>query len=139
MASEQNHVAQARHNTSLAEDLAHDMVYKDWIVTAAFYAAVHYVEAMFYRERQWHTEKDRGGIPAHQWRVERLEAMTVGGKIPHRCWLIYKNLQQASNQARYLELWETRGGKTAADYFSEQTTRAFLTQDLETLKSELGY
>ncbi len=49
MATEAQHLEQAEHNRRLmlAVDSA---VFPDWVATAAFYAAVHYVAALFARK-----------------------------------------------------------------------------------------
>ena len=49
MASVNQHLRQARHNESLANMLLSDspVRYPDWAVTAAFYAALHYVDYYF--------------------------------------------------------------------------------------------
>jgi hypothetical protein len=67
--SEQRHLAQAQHNAELARLLAQDMVYKDWIITITFYAALHYVEALFARRYALHGE--RFDAP-HIWRMGEL-------------------------------------------------------------------
>ena len=135
MAGQPDHLAQARHNTELAEFLAQGMKYKDWVITAAFYAAVHYVEAMLYRDHKWHSEKECGdGRSPHAWRLQCLRELSTP-----QCWVQYRDLYDASKKVRYLGLWEKRGSRTADTYFQEEDVRRFLEQNLPTIRSELGY
>jgi len=50
MANLTDHLDQARHNEKLAQNLLNDpdLQHWDWLITIAFYTAVHYAEAVFF-------------------------------------------------------------------------------------------
>ena len=48
MPSGPDHIAQAKHNEEFASYLKSKLTYKDWIITVCFYAALHYVESIFF-------------------------------------------------------------------------------------------
>jgi hypothetical protein len=132
MAPYQAHLDQARHNTELAQYLAQDMVYKDWVITAAFYAAVHYVEAAF-AKRGWHGDQTGGESP-HIWRLNQLRQRK---EYPTDCWKAYKSLYESSRKVRYLLLWQETSS-VANSYYSDDDVRQFLTEDLQTIQNSLG-
>ena len=86
MATAAAHTQQANHN-QLFLDSIDPAIFPDWIVTAAFYKAVHIVEALLVR-------KGRGTIAHHQWNgiLKRMFA-TV--------WKEYRPLYNQSRIARY--------------------------------------
>ena len=65
MPTERSHLRQAEHNRVLIETLdPKDPRFLDWIVTAAFYAAVHFIEAWLAGINQHsstHTDRDEWG------------------------------------------------------------------------------
>ncbi len=87
----QIHIKQAKHNRDLIEALdPTSPLFTDWIVTAAFYVAVHLIEAWFANKNKHfrtHTERDEwGGKVAEFRRV---------------VWPNYKELERHSRNARY--------------------------------------
>ena len=129
MASEQDHLIQARHNQALAESLANEIQYKDWIITTAFYAAVHYVEGNFAKRYSLHGEFE-GGTSPHTWRIDTLKQK--GYSFP--CRSAYRKLYVASRQVRYLEHSDPKGA-----HFANETVLEFLTVDLAAIRKELQY
>lgn len=82
------HLSQARHNESVALFLLqHD--YPDWAVTAFFYAALHYVEAVLAGENR-HSENH----PARDSSIARNPSL-------RRVYGEYRYLKTVSNDARY--------------------------------------
>ena len=125
MSIESAHLAQARHNAELAKLLAVDMVYKDWVITATFYAAVHYVEAALGKRFGWHGE-NVSDISPHIARLKKLkEKYSLG------CQNAYRSLYEASKDVRYL--------RVPPSYYTDDAAREFLNNDLATIRKELGY
>lgn len=105
MADKYVHLAQAKHNEALATKLLSEPPYHDWAITAAFYAAVHYVETWLFDRREQHTEtsipvRDDGEFAhtAHVWREKLVERL---GPDAHKA---FRKLRANSEQARYLSL-----------------------------------
>lgn len=99
MASYNMHWEQAEHNQELVNELVgqtRPIRYRDWAVTIAFYAAIHYVEALLDWGYQYHTDQEpsrRHGIRARK--VEKvLTEVPVGAE--------YRNLLNTSITLRYL-------------------------------------
>lgn len=136
MASEADHIAQAEHNEALAQELSNDLTYKDWLITVAFYAAIHYVEASLVRDSIGHSETDPrrpSRVSLHEWRQ-----MLVRSRCSQRCWTSYRTLRNESTNARYLRLWETRPGIAVA-YYSDNDALDFFQNDLPNVKRAVGY
>ena len=93
-----NHLRQASRNQSLAQAWAcdrHSWEWRQWAVTAAFYAAIHLAKALALKSN----EQKR---PRESWhdfysRVIRILA-------PPRASVSYERLRKAATRARY-ELW----------------------------------
>ena len=47
MADLADHINQAKHNEACAAHLLSEKTYRDWAITATFYAAVHFAESAF--------------------------------------------------------------------------------------------
>ena len=136
MASEADHIAQAQHNEALAQDLSRDLAYKDWLITVAFYTAIHYVEASLARDSGCHSETDSlrpSSMSLHDWREFRVRSCCT-----QRCWESYRLLRNESTNARYLNL-QDRGAGIASDYYSDNDALAFLRDDLPNVKTGAGY
>ena len=147
MAAKEVHVAQARHNEELAAKLVDDPPFHDWGVTAAFYAAIHFVEAWLFDRPERHTETsiptdDEGNAKhtAHVWREKLVEA-----RLGQQAFSAFRKLHISSECARYLSLHRGPAGQEpewlispASVYISQQEARKLL-QHLQTLKwSVLG-
>lgn len=89
MANLQAHKKQWEHNRELLATLAPD--YPDWIVTVAFYAALHAVDALFAYDRLQ-------GITSHH---TRNDALKESHRYSH-IWKHYAPLFALSQTVRYL-------------------------------------
>ena len=133
MASEAIHKRQAKHNEGLAEELAASLRHKDWVVTTAFYSALHWVEAAMAGDHPpRHPETDcPEKCPKHLYRQDWVDA-----KCGVQAILAYGVLYQNSRTARYLERC---AGRTAQDFFSDEVAKDGLLVHLQTVKADLGY
>ncbi len=114
------HISQAQHNESLATHLL-DKPYCDWIITACFYAAIHYFEARLFLEYANDSDKHTDtSVPVdemgylqyspHAWRTDLVRRISS-----KQAWKDYRKLKTASELARYLAS-------------SPRTSNAFLTE-----------
>jgi hypothetical protein len=117
MANLRNHLDQAEHNKSFAAQLDADpaLSHWDWLITVAFYAAVHYVEALFFLDPDiGHTEEAcPDGLSEHAYRAGKVKDL-----LGKDCWKSYRNLQNASYNVRYLGLAQKQPANIAVDYYS---------------------
>ena len=126
-----HHVDQAGHNrgcaTHLIDSGAAPALCHDWAVTAAFYSAVHYVEAGF-------TSGVTGHTYSHKVRNRRIPDLY--GK---KCWKSYRKLYNASSIARYLNPSGSRRsvGCAAHRYFTLDQAKGFVTDELAVVKQEV--
>lgn len=89
MSNQAQHEAQAQRNEIFLQSLDKTVsVNREWIVTAAFYAALHWIEAYFDNRHGWHFEDH----------TTRNNAVTRFG-LPVST--EYLRLYRASHQARY--------------------------------------
>ena len=98
MPSKSAHLSKAAHNEQFAERLNKDSSYadfRDWVVTAYFYSAVHYVEA-FLAAKTPPIHSSR-----HRIRDDNIEQDPVLSKIYDD----YRYLKDHSSNARY-DMWE---------------------------------
>jgi len=138
MGSFQAHLIQARHNEELIHFLDLDsMDFPDWVITAAFYSALHYMEAGFnnndniLHSNMW----KRRGEPIHNARLRLLAA-----NYSHQAYKSYKNLFDASYISRYL--WDRAMQQDILSgyrYFTRQEVRDFYDIDLANVKREFGF
>ena len=87
MTTVDQHIAQWRHNRQFLATI--DPAYPDWIVTAAFYAALHAVDALLVHDRV--AVEDHAARNATLFRVRRYQKVN----------LHYRQLYKASQAARY--------------------------------------
>ena len=148
MSDREPHIEQARHNEGLARELAADGYrFRDWSITAAFYAAVHYFEARLHDQPEFthpgasvpisHTEDSvprtngRMRYSPHAWREELLRA-----NCDMQTWRAYRSLRVASETARY------HAGNTipstAHDYFTDLDVDRYVATHLGQVKLGLG-
>lgn len=144
MASKTTHKAQALHNELLAKKLVGGDYY-DWACTAAFYSALHYVEAKFNDIPEIvHTDEAYEKYKA----VKKISPLTtsdvdqgvhnfrltlIGHKYPN-IRVSYRQLMEVSRQVRYLD-----GDKIACDFISSQIATNLVKSDLGKVKRELGF
>ncbi len=131
-----DHLRQAWHNEELAEKLAtpSGLKYRDWLITIAFYAAVHYVEALFFTvDGIVHTER---ACPDHRskhtFREGRVKEQL--GKNP---WESYRELSNASKIARYLPYAMGKPG-TGLDYYEDEDAKELFEHHLGTVRDAVG-
>jgi len=132
-----SHIDQANHNEQCARFLIDDAPeYRDWAITAAFYAAVHLAEASFFTHSDiGHsaTAKDRGGAEIHRYREGKIR------ELANSAYPSYRKLREASQHARYLA--RSRGSSTThqsmMDYYGESVVRNFIEKDLPKVRDEL--
>ncbi len=140
MASLQAHLRQARHNESLARQLLASLEYKDWIITATFYAAIHYVEAAFFQNPKIvHTEisKPRNYKGSyHDYRTEMILE-----NYSFKVWQSFRKLYEQSRIARYLHFPAEREflEKPVQEYFSNSDVKGFFQRDLATIRQSLNF
>jgi len=95
MASRADHLVQARRNrdfaTQLLKDYPNDPTALQWAVTAAFYCAVHCVEA--------HLAPFHAASRSHQERRRRM--LDPQYDIPANVYAAYRQLERYSRRARY--------------------------------------
>ena len=86
------HVAQARRNEDVSRIVQES--HPEWAVTALFYAAMHYVEALFY------VQQTARGLPKHYAsHEERRQAIQ---QRANRIFVPYQTLLDESLEARYM-------------------------------------
>ena len=140
--SYQAHLYQAQHNEGLLSELMASLSYKDWLVTVAFYSAIHYVEAAFSNNPAIsHTDTSIPTYPdgrrrytPHNWRMKLLE-----DNYPKIIWQSFRSLYNESFIARYLM---SRGVVVTTDaqtHWTDDEARDFVDVDLSNIKNALGF
>jgi len=134
MAAQADHLLQGKHNEALARDLCQDLSYKDWLVTTAFYAAIHYVESDFATDPAiGHSESNRP--PNRSFHQHRYDL--VRRRYSPRCRRSYAKLRDASANVRCLKCWRKQAGQ-AINYYSDADALNFLNNHLSIIKHELN-
>lgn len=138
MANLLDHLEQAKHNESFAAQLDADpgLQHWDWLITVAFYAAVHYVEALFFMHSDIvHTQSACTGHDKHAFRASKVKDLLGTG-----CWRSYRKLQTSSYNARYLAF--AQPAKIAVQYFSRDDAKRMYSVNLSNVRNavlaELG-
>jgi hypothetical protein len=133
-----SHIDQANHNEQCARFLIDDKPeYRDWAITAAFYAAVHLAEASFSTHSDiGHSaiakdkRKDEG---IHDYRERKIR------ELARSAYRSYKKLREASQHARYLALKErSQTHQEMMEYYSVSDVRRFIERDLTKVREELA-
>lgn len=127
---EATHREQAQHNFDLAKELADQtpLKYKDWSLIIAFYAAIHFVEAIMALEGS-HSETDNH---PHIFRRDWVEQKSKLSKDARK---VYLKLYQLSMSLRYLRS-ECRG-MTKGQWLKDSTVRKIVKSDFRVLNSEV--
>lgn len=132
MADLLDHIKQAKHNQGFAEQLDRDQGLRhwDWLITIAFYSAIHYVEAFFVTTSIGHTEKACRNENQHSFRQQ-----TVRTFLGHNCWKSYRKLQDASYYVRYLAhaISKQKPG-IAVTYYSRRDASDMLKLELKNIR-----
>jgi hypothetical protein len=95
MASPEAHIAKAKHNIKTIALLSQDLTQKDWIVTVAFYAALHIVDTVLF-----HTQT---GYQQHGQSHDTRETIIKNNNKLQKIWDCYRPLLNQSIIARYLQ------------------------------------
>lgn len=132
------HLWQAGRNERLAKQLLGELTYKEWVVTVAFYAGLHFVEAALIQEPSIvHSETSipsnyKGGL--HDWREDLVLQYFPSA------YTAYRKLRTQSIVARYLSTNRRSFlQQPVDDYFSDQDTRNFVHRDLNKVRRKLGF
>jgi hypothetical protein len=130
-----DHIRQAKHNQECATAImTHMPKFRDWAITATFYAAVHLAEAGFTRVSVQHSDVTK---PSNENPHDYRQRM-VKDNFGNDCWKRYRKLRIASQTVRYLADWQSNPGKEGMDYYSEAGAEKFLKEDLPYLTVEIG-
>jgi hypothetical protein len=127
---------QAHLNEDLVYHLGLDSTdFPDWIITAIFYATVHYAEARF--------NKDKNILHSHRCRKSNEGLHDTRARlIWHyglKAYISYRKLLNASYITRYL--WDRAGGQDVGSYkyYNSQQVRDFYDIELTNVKRSLGF
>lgn len=116
----QEHLDQAKHNEQLARALLILQTPNvDWIITLSYYSALHYVYSKLTSSTVFSTHS--------KLEAEILKQYTRNSKL----WVLYKKLQDASKNARYLP-------HVSREYRKNLGYGTQMLQRLDDLKKELG-
>jgi hypothetical protein len=128
MANLPDHLRQAQHNETFAEQLYQDghLQHWDWLITVCFYAAVHYAEALFFACSAFtHTESVPNGKDKHAFREKKVLDI-----LGHDCYRSYRKLRLSSHDVRYLGQSKQRPGQIAIHYYSLADARKMYSSHL---------
>jgi hypothetical protein len=116
MPSKQAHLAAADHNQAAIDHLRLRIVdLPDWVVVAAFYKALHLVEAVFAHD----------GINHAQDHGQRNEILKKTNRYKN-LWRNYSPIWQASLVARYLEHVGPGDSRTFPNYLDAKTVESLV-------------
>jgi uncharacterized protein (UPF0332 family) len=126
-----DHLNQAKHNLESAQKFLQDRTIHDWAITAAFYSAVHFVEAGFISiPTVIHTETAvPSDISDHTFRQNQVRE-----NYGNVCYLNYRKLRIASENVRYL--WPSRIG-LSSEYYSLADVNDFVNNVLSKIRNEI--
>lgn len=117
-----DHVHQAKHNTACADKFLNQCNCQDWAITAAFYAALHYVEAGFT------TINHIGHCMGHREREEHLR------REFNSCYKSYRKLSMACHTSRYLN---PHHPGVAINFYSQSDVAKLVNDDLTTVRDQV--
>lgn len=123
MAECEIHLIQADHNRDCARMLTANppAAYRDWAVIAAFYAALHYLEALLT------TTEEKHSLGSHADRVK------LAGTYLGSAYFTYWNLYQTSRDLRYLEK-NNSADKVCGKWLPKTEVRTMVRDDLDKLR-----
>jgi len=130
MAETDIHLTQARHNKKLAKYLLkNNYIFPDWVVTCAFYVAIHCFEAHLYERRNNHSESL--APPGQSCHFFRKEFIRRNHEIIFIDW---RDLYVECGIARYLTDLEI----PAYEYFSKDSAEELM-KKMEKIRHHFGY
>ena len=124
MAKAADHIAIANRNHATLLFLLNDSdAHLEWVVTVAFYKAVHVAEAVF---DSW------GGVhsTSHENRLASLKSRFGTIFVP------FKHLYNASRVARYLVDLDGKGFRSFTDFMDKDTVRTLIRKKLHTVEQQ---
>jgi len=104
MASPEAHIAKAKHNIKTITLLSQDLTQKDWIVTVAFYTALHIVDTVLFYTQE--------GFQKHGQSHDKREETIKNDQRLDKIWDCYRPLLNHSIIARYLQGSTTPSDRT---------------------------
>jgi len=105
------HIDKAEHNRKFLETICQYVErFADWVAVVAFYSALHYVEALFFR---FQPSGQKHGT-SHEMRERLLKSQRRFKKVARHYW----HLWQAATIARYLQNGKGQLYTTFTDYMS---------------------
>lgn len=128
------HVQQAHHNLHCAAEILKDPSCRDWAITAAFYAAIHFVEAGLTSYPSTELKDLIGDDGYHNQRQELVRV-----KFTQECYRNYRKLREASQNVRYLVNWGGRKSSTGTSlgYYSLDDATKMVSEYVSTIKNEI--
>ena len=123
------HLHQAKYNKIFAIELARSGVRRDWAITVAFYAALHFAEAgLIGKNKISTTDKNLNDDKALDTRRADL-LLASYGDLPYRK---YKKLMNESSRARYLDNQSANfDDPPAQGYFPREVVDDLINNELE--------
>jgi len=95
MASQEAHISKAIHNFEVCSFLTSREHFKDWVVVTGAYAGLHIVDAVLYATQE--------GYQKHGQSHDKRGTILKNKKRLTKTYQCYRNLQQASVVARYMQ------------------------------------
>ncbi len=135
MASYDMHWEQGNHNQKLVNEIVgktQPIRYRDWAITVAFYAAIHYVEAFLERAHQCHSDDQR---KPHQFRVDKVYEVLTEAPVGAE----YHNLLHTSIMLRYLSNRGRTAKSTSGKWLSDEAVKQMAVVDLDKIKNSVTY
>jgi hypothetical protein len=134
---------QAEHNERVANHLAGSPEMYDWGITAAFYSAIHYLEAKFFSlPAILHTETSipEGSDGKLQYTAHAWRQAVVREKFPPTVYKAFRKLRENSEIARYLSHAQSGPGWSPLDvpatqFFKQGDAHNMLRKELHDVKS----
>lgn len=131
MPSRDIHYDQAIHNSELAKELINQepLIYKDWALIIAFYAALHLVEAVM-ADDNVHSDKEKS---PHSFRRNWVK----NSSLSQRAQKAYLKLYNLSLSLRYLANSECKG-KNKGNWITDVEAKKILNDNLQFLRQEIS-
>lgn len=128
-----DHIYQYKHNQACARHLLEHTPFLDWAVIAAFYSALHIVDAGLSNLNITFNQGSGNQTSWHAWRVNTAQR-TFG----NACYRAYRELKIASERARYLSD-QPKGCNSipAIDRFNSTDFNDYVKINLQTVLDEV--
>jgi hypothetical protein len=127
------HIRQAKHNLECAERFLSNAECRDWAITAAFYAAIHFVEAGLTSYPDAELKGSLGDDSYHNRRQDLVRT-----KFGPECFKRYRKLREASQNVRYLADWGRKSSTgISLGYYSVENAIEMVTEHVTIIKNEI--